>query len=106
MSHSNPKYSDFDSAPKRERRGSALNPDIQPVNEVSHTQEVRELVNDLQTAAREARSRVAVVEQERDDLAARLAEAKAQLSEMRIQPVEIASTLRERDDALARGDRF
>jgi CheY-like chemotaxis protein len=45
---------------------------------------------------------VSAVEQERDDLAARLAEAKTQLGDVRQQFVEISSVLRERDDAVAR----
>jgi CheY-like chemotaxis protein/uncharacterized coiled-coil DUF342 family protein len=74
------------------------------VNDVDHTQEVRTLINDLQNAAREARARAAAVEQERDDLAARLAEAKTQLGEVRQQFVEISSLLRERDEAVQRAE--
>lgn len=106
MSQTNPKYSQFDSASKREPRGSATIPNIPPsVNEVDHSQEVRTLVNELQAAAREARARTTSVELERDDLAARLAEAKSQLAEVRQQFVEISSLLRERDAAVQRAER-
>jgi CheY-like chemotaxis protein len=103
MSQPNPYYPDFDFASKRDARGSAhgSNP---PVNDANHTQEVRNIINDLQTAAREARARATAVEQERDDLAARLAEAMTQLGEIRQQFVEISSVLRERDEALHRAD--
>src|SRR6266511_2607377 len=99
MSQPNPYYPDFDFASKRDARGSAPG-SSHPVNDVNHTQEVRTLINDLQNAAREARARAAAAEQERDDLAARLAEAKTQLGEVRQQFVEISSVLRERDEAI------
>lgn len=101
MSQPNPYYPDF--APKRDARGSAHGSNS-PVNDVNPTQEVRALINDLQIAAREARARATAVEQERDDLAARLAEAKTQLGEVRQQFVEISAVLRERDEALQRAD--
>jgi CheY-like chemotaxis protein/uncharacterized coiled-coil DUF342 family protein len=103
MSQPNPYYPDFDFASKRDARGSAHGSN-HPVNDVDHTQEVRTLINDLQNAAREARARAAAVEQERDDLAARLAEAKTQLGEVRQQFVEISSLLRERDEAVQRAE--
>jgi CheY-like chemotaxis protein/uncharacterized coiled-coil DUF342 family protein len=103
MSQPNPYYPDFDFGSKRESRGSAPGSN-NPVNEVNHTQEVRAIINDLQSAAREARARTAAVEQERDDLAARLAEAKTQLGEVRQQFVEISSVLRERDEAVQRAE--
>jgi CheY-like chemotaxis protein/uncharacterized coiled-coil DUF342 family protein len=99
MSQPNPFYPDFDFASKRDARGSASG-SSHPVNDVNHNQEVRTLINDLQNAAREARARAASAEQERDDLAARLAEAKTQLGEVRQQFVEISSVLRERDEAI------
>lgn len=103
MSQPNPYYPDFEFTSKRDARGAAHGSN-NPVNDVNHTQEVRTLINDLQVAAREARARATAVEQERDDLAARLAEAKTQLGEIRQQFVEISSVLRERDEAFQRAD--
>jgi hypothetical protein len=55
MSQPNPKYSDFEFASKRERRGPAPITNL-PVNaltsETDPTQEIRNLINELQAAAR------------------------------------------------------
>src|SRR6188768_206041 len=103
MSQPNPKYSDFDFASKRERRGPAPITNL-PVNaltgDIDPTQEIRNLINELQAAARDAKSRTGVAEQERDDLALQLEAAMTQLAdlrekerEFRQQFVEISSLL-------------
>jgi chromosome segregation ATPase len=109
MSQANPKYSDNDFAPKRERRGSATITNL-PVNaltdEVDPTQEIRNLINELQNAARDSKTRAQQMEQERDDLAAQLEESMSQLAdlrgkerEFRQQFMEVSALLRERDVA-------
>jgi len=115
MSQPNPKYSDFDFASKRERR-SPLPITNLPVNaltgDADPTQEIRNLINELQAAARDAKSRAGLVEQERDDLATQLEKALAQLAdfrekerEFRQQFVEISSLLKDRDTALESAER-
>nr|ACO70864.1 response regulator receiver protein [uncultured Verrucomicrobiota bacterium] len=87
-----------------------------PVNaltgDTDPTQEIRNLINELQAAARDAKSRAGLVEQERDDLATQLENAMAQLSELREkerefrqQFVEISSLLKDRDAALEAAER-
>src|SRR6478735_12273271 len=115
MSQPNPKYSDFEYASKRERRGPTPITNL-PVNaltgDTDPTQEIRNLINELQAAARDAKSRAGLVEQERDDLATQLENAMAQLSELREkerefrqQFVEISSLLKDRDAALEAAER-
>ncbi len=115
MSQPNPKYSDFEFASKRERRGPAPITNL-PVNaltgDTDPTQEIRNLINELQAAARDAKSRATLVEQERDDLANQLEAAMTQLAdlrekerEFRQQFVEISSLLRERDAAVEAAER-
>lgn len=109
MSQTNPKYSEFEIASKRERRSPAPITNL-PVNaltdEVDPTQEIRNLINELQTSAREARAHLQGVELERDDLAAKLETAGDQIAEFRQQFVEISKVLRERDAAIENADRL
>jgi CheY-like chemotaxis protein/uncharacterized coiled-coil DUF342 family protein len=115
MSQPNPKYSEFEFASKRERRGPLPITNL-PVNaltgDADPTQEIRNLINELQAASRDAKSRATVVEQERDDLSRQLETAMSQLAELREkerefrqQFVEISSLLRERDAAVEAAER-
>jgi CheY-like chemotaxis protein/uncharacterized coiled-coil DUF342 family protein len=109
MSQPNHKY-DFDPASKRETRGLAPISSLPSPGLSGHadpTQEIRQLINQLQGSVREAREQVASVERERDELRTQLAEALAALHEIagreeatRARFVEVTSVIRERDELL------
>jgi uncharacterized coiled-coil DUF342 family protein len=109
MSQPNHKY-DYNYASAREVRGT---PPISSVpgpglsGEADPTQEIRQLINQLQASARESRERVAAVERERDLFRDQLDEARAQLLEIksrdeesRARFVEVTAVIRERDELL------
>lgn len=106
-------YSDF--LPKKERR-SPLPITNLPVNAISQesdpTLEIRNLIEQLQQAARDSRSQLNAAEQERDGLARELTRAHQQIEalrenerELRSHFVEITSLIQERDAALEEADR-
>jgi DNA repair exonuclease SbcCD ATPase subunit len=70
MSQANPKYSEYEIAPERERQSPAPITNGLPVHvltdEVDPTQEIRTLINELQTAARDSRLQLMGVEHQRD----------------------------------------
>jgi CheY-like chemotaxis protein/uncharacterized coiled-coil DUF342 family protein len=109
MSQTNPKYSEFEIAQKRDRRGPAPITNL-PVNaltdDVDPTQEIRNLINELQSGSRDARAKLHDVEHERDELAAKLEHAVDQIAEFRQQFVEITAVLRDRDAAVENADRL
>jgi CheY-like chemotaxis protein/uncharacterized coiled-coil DUF342 family protein len=109
MSQTNPKYSEFEIAQKRDRRGPAPITNL-PVNaltdEVDPTQEIRNLINELQSGSRDARAKLHDVEHERDELAAKLEHASYQITEFRQQFVEITAVLRDRDAAMENAERL
>ncbi len=77
------------------------------------TDEIRKLIEELQRTARDVRGELRVVEDERDRLSARLAEALAQAEslrtnerELRSQFVEVTSLIKERDAAVAEARRL
>ncbi len=102
-------------APRSERRPPAPITNI-PVNAITAesdpTLEIRTLIEQLQHVAREARNKTRETEQERDDLGTQLERALIQIDELRSNErelrshfTEITTILRERDEALAAGDR-
>ena len=87
-----------------------------PVNAITAesdpTLEIRTLIEQLQLAARDARSKTREAEQERDDLGTQLERALIQIDELRVserelrsQFTEVTTILRERDNALATAER-
>jgi hypothetical protein len=78
MSQANPKYSEFEIAPKRDRQSPETNtnlPVYELTDEVDPTQEIRTLINELHTVARDARLQLMGVEHQRDDAVRQLNEA-------------------------------
>ena len=76
------------------------------------TEEIRQMIDDLQQTAREMRGELREVEVERDRLSMRLGEALAQTEtlrkserELRSKFVEVTSLIKERDEALAEARR-
>src|SRR5258706_858321 len=109
MSQTNPKYSEFENAQKRDRRGPAPITNL-PVNaltdDVDPTQEIRNVISELQGSSRDARTKLQDVEMERDELAAKHEHAVDQIAEFRQQFVEITAVLRDRDAAVENADRL
>jgi CheY-like chemotaxis protein len=106
-------YSEF--LPKKERR-SPLPITNLPVNAISHdsdpTLEIRNLIEQLQQTARDARGQLNTAEQERDGIARELTRAHQQIEalreterDLRSHFVEITSLIQERDAALQESDR-
>ncbi len=75
-------------------------------DEIDPTREIRTLINELQTAARDARARLISAERERDDLASQLHHSFQKIEQFRTQFVEISTVLRERDNAMETADRL
>lgn len=110
------KLSDFSShAPRSERRSPAPITNL-PVNAITSepdpTLEIRTLIEQLQHAARDARTKAQEAEQERDDLGSQLERALIQIDELRLNErelrshfTEITTILRERDEAINAADR-
>jgi len=107
QSHKLSDYTEF--LPKKERRTQLPITNL-PVNAISEendpTLEIRTLIEQLQQTARDARSKVHVAEQERDDMARELARAQQQIEalrtnelELRSHFVEVTSLIQERDAA-------
>jgi CheY-like chemotaxis protein len=110
------KFTDFsDHAPRSERRPPAPITNL-PVNAISNdpdpTLEIRTLIEQLQHAARDARTKAREAEMERDDLGTQLERALIQIDELRLNErelrshfTEVATTLRERDEAVSAAER-
>jgi CheY-like chemotaxis protein len=110
------KLTDYtDDAPRSERRAPAPITNL-PVNAITHdsdpTLEIRTLIEQLQQAARDARTKQRDVEMEREDLTSQLAEALMQIDHLRSTErdlrshfTEISATLRERDHAVEAAER-
>src|SRR5438034_1139880 len=105
QSHNLSDYSEF--LPKKERRISLPITNI-PVNAISEetdpTLEIRNLIEQLQQTARDARGQLNAAERERDEIARELARAQQQIEalrtnerELRSHFVEITSLIQERD---------
>ncbi len=102
-------------APRAERRPVSLITNL-PVNtitaDVDPTLEIRTLIEQLQHAARDARTKAREAEQERDDLGTQLERALIQIDELRGTErelrshfTEVTTILRERDNASAAAER-
>lgn len=106
-----PQFSDFsDFLPSKEKRAPLPITNL-PVNalsdEIDPTREIRTLIDQLQQAAKDARTQARAIEVERDEMADRLGQAALQIEqlranerEFRAQFVEISALLRERDEAI------
>lgn len=109
MSQPNPKFSDFDYTPVIQPRGPAPVTNL-PVNALSGdmdpTRDLRNLIEQLQNSAREARNQVQITESERDQVVAQLEQLRRQNEDLRTHFVEITSIIRERDTALAEAERL
>lgn len=109
MSQPNPKFSDFDYTPAIPRRGPAPLTNL-PVNALSGdmdpTRDLRNLIEQLQHSAREARNQAQIAEAERDQVAVQLEQLRRQNEDLRTHFVEITSIIRERDNALAEVERL
>ena len=113
QSHKLSDYTEF--LPKKERR-TPLSITNLPVNAISEdtdpTFEIRNLIEQLQQTARDARGQLNTMERERDDIARELARAQLQIEslhaterELRSHFVEVTSLIEERDRALDESER-
>lgn len=109
MSQSKPKISEIDfSAAGWERRAPLPITNL-PVNaltgDADPTRELRNLIDQLQTAAREARAEARQAELTREEMAIALERTQRQNEELRSHFVEITSLIRERDLAAQEAER-
>lgn len=113
QSHKLSDYSEFQ--PKKERRTTLPITNL-PVNAISEesdpTLEIRNLIEQLQQTARDARGQLHTAEQERDDVVLELKRAQQQIEalreterELRSHFVEITSLIHERDSAVQEAER-
>lgn len=112
-----PDYSDFsDHHPRRERRSHVPIINL-PINSLSEstdpTQEIRNLLEELQKTARDARGQARGAEAERDEMERQRDEAIAKIEQLRANErelrshfTEVSSILRERDEAVQARDRI
>jgi CheY-like chemotaxis protein/uncharacterized coiled-coil DUF342 family protein len=93
MISSKTSISDFDAAAAR----TAVSPETGLSDAVDPTREIRTLIDQLHSTARDSRSQLRVLEQERDGLLLQLQETRQSLEQLRARAAEADALARERD---------